>query len=145
MPEKSKTGKKYKKRGKKKKDSKGNPYLILSSQRTFEQKAADDITNFVGSWAFIFFLVFIMGVWMMVNVFASMRHWDPYPFILLNLALSCLAAIQAPLIMMSQNRQAERDRIRANYDYHLNRKAEREIRKMQGDINKIKRVMGGKK
>ena len=69
---------------------------------------------------------------------AFLYHWDPWPFIILNLTLSCLAALQAPIILMSQNRQAERDRINAKYDYHVNRKAEREVQDMQKDLDDIK-------
>jgi uncharacterized membrane protein len=78
---------------------------------------------------------------MLVNVYAWINTWDPYPFILLNLVLSCLAAIQAPVILMSQNRAAQRDRLRAEYDYSVNRKAEREIQK----IGKIVRKLAEKK
>lgn len=76
-----------------------------------------------------------------LNLYGYVQHWDPYPFILLNLTLSCLAALQAPIILMSQNRQAERDRVTAKYDYAVNRKAEREIQKMQKDLNSIKRML----
>ena len=80
---------------------------------TFGQKAADAIAKFAGSWAFIFSFVGILILWMTVNIVLAAKAFDPYPFILLNLVLSCVAAIQAPLIMMSQNRQEEKDRRRA--------------------------------
>ena len=92
---------------------------------TSGQKASDNLAEFAGSWKFIIgFLVFLL-VWMCVNVWAYNQHWDPYPFILLNLVLSCLAAIQAPIILMSQNRQSQKDRQKSEYDYLVNRKAER--------------------
>ena len=72
-----------------------------------------------------------MGAWIYLNITAYLKQWDPWPFIILNLCLSCLAAIQAPIILMSQNRQAQRDRIKAEYDYRLNKKAEKEIREIK--------------
>ena len=80
---------------------------------TFGQKAADAIAKFAGSWAFIFSFVGVLAAWMVINIILAAKAFDPYPFILLNLVLSCVAAIQAPLIMMSQNRQEEKDRRRA--------------------------------
>ena len=74
---------------------------------------------------------------MAANVYMWVQRWDPYPFILLNLVLSCLAAIQAPVILMSQNRAGERDRLRAEYDYKVNRKAEREIQELRKQLNRI--------
>ena len=79
-----------------------------------------------------------MAVWMVMNFLMIKYKWDPYPFILLNFVLSTLAALQAPVILMSQNRQTERDRINAKYDYQVNRKAEREIQNVQKDLNHIK-------
>ena len=76
-------------------------------------------------------------VWMILNIYAWMGEWDPYPFILLNLALSCLAAIQAPIILMSQNRQNQKDGNRAKYDYTVNKKAEREIREIKKQLTRI--------
>jgi len=108
---------------------------------TFGQKAADFIAKWAGSWTFIISFFIFLGLWMAVNttwiIFRDI--WDPYPFILLNLALSCLAAIQAPIILMSQNRAAERDRQRAEYDYAVNRKAERGIQEIQKQLNRIER------
>ncbi len=91
---------------------------------TFGQKAADAIAKFAGSWAFIFSFIGILILWMAVNTVLAAKAFDPYPFILLNLVLSCVAAIQAPLIMMSQNRQEEKDRRRAENDYKVNLKTE---------------------
>ena len=76
-----------------------------------------------------------------MNIYGWIRHWDPYPFILLNLALSTISAFQAPVIMMSQNRQSDRDRIAAKYDYAVNRKTEREVANMQADLDEIKNML----
>ena len=91
---------------------------------TLGQRAADTIAKFAGSWAFIFSFTGVLVLWMVVNVILAAKAFDPYPFILLNLVLSCVAAIQAPLIMMSQNRQEEKDRRRAENDYKVNLKTE---------------------
>ena len=91
---------------------------------TAGQRAADKIAKFAGSWAFIFAFTAVLIIWMVGNVLLAKRAFDPYPFILLNLVLSCVAAIQAPLIMMSQNRQEEKDRRRAENDYKVNLKNE---------------------
>ncbi len=91
---------------------------------SFGQKAADAVANFVGSWAFIFTFLGIIFFWMLSNILLAAHAFDSYPFILLNLFLSCVAAIQAPLIMMSQNRQETKDRERAENDYNVNLKSE---------------------
>lgn len=91
---------------------------------TVGQRAADRIAKFAGSWAFIFSFTAVLILWMVGNILLAKRAFDPYPFILLNLVLSCVAAIQAPLIMMSQNRQEEKDRHRAENDYKVNLKTE---------------------
>ena len=91
---------------------------------TIGQRAADAIAKFAGSWAFIFAFTGVLILWMLVNTLLAAKAFDPYPFILLNLVLSCVAAIQAPLIMMSQNREAERDRARAENDYRVGLKNE---------------------
>lgn len=98
------------------------------STLTFGQRMADKIATFGGSWAFIITFFSFILVWIGINVwFISAKPFDPYPFILLNLILSCLAAIQAPIIMMSQNRQEQKDRQRSEHDYKINLKAELEI------------------
>ncbi len=104
---------------------------------TFGQKAADSIAKFAGSWAFIFSFVGILILWMAVNTVLAAKAFDPYPFILLNLVLSCVAAIQAPLIMMSQNRQEEKDRRRAENDYRVNLKTEIMIEDIYDKITAI--------
>ncbi|SHF29636.1 Uncharacterized membrane protein [Arenibacter palladensis] len=120
---------------------------IITSQReildepseiSFGQRLADKVATFGGSWRFIIlFAIFIM-VWMVINiVFLLDKGFDPYPFILLNLILSCLAALQAPVIMMSQNRQEEKDRERAKQDYMVNLKAELEIRVLHEKLDHL--------
>lgn len=88
-------------------------------KNTFGQRAADAVARFAGSWAFIFSFIAVMIVWMALNILLASDAFDAYPFILLNLVLSCIAAIQAPLIMMSQNRQEAKDRKRAENDYRI--------------------------
>ena len=104
---------------------------------TFGQKAADAIAKFAGSWAFIFSFTGVLILWMAANALLASKAFDPYPFILLNLVLSCIAAIQAPLIMMSQNRQEEKDRRRAENDYKVNLKTEIMIEDIHGKMNRI--------
>ncbi|HVC44198.1 MAG TPA: DUF1003 domain-containing protein [Candidatus Binataceae bacterium] len=91
-------------------------------------RAADGFANAVGSWTFIVTQSIILAIWLALNVLAWIRHWDPYPFILLNLVLSFQAAYAAPIIMMSQNRQAAKDRLMAEQDYQINMKAEEELK-----------------
>jgi uncharacterized membrane protein len=95
---------------------------------TSGERIADSLTQVMGSWTFIIIQSLILLVWISINVVAWIRHWDPYPFILLNLALSFQAAYAAPIIMMSQNRQASKDRLMAEQDYVVNTKAEEEIK-----------------
>jgi len=104
---------------------------------TLGQRAADTIAKFAGSWAFIFSFVGVLVIWMVINVILASNAFDPYPFILLNLVLSCVAAIQAPLIMMSQNRQEEKDRHRAENDYKVNLKTEIMIEDLYDKVNAI--------
>lgn len=120
---------------------KNGKHPAIKQKLNLSQKAADILTKFVGSWTFIFIVLILMAVWMAMNTMMLLYKWDPYPFILLNFVLSCLAAIQAPIILMSQNRQAERDRIFAKYDYQVNRKAEREIKDIQKDLKIIKKIL----
>ena len=104
---------------------------------TLGQRAADAIAKFAGSWAFIFSFAGVLILWMVVNAILATKAFDPYPFILLNLVLSCVAAIQAPLIMMSQNRQEEKDRRRAENDYKVNLKTEIMIEDLYDKANAI--------
>jgi uncharacterized membrane protein len=103
----------------------------FESSLTLGERLSDGLANFGGSWTFIGIFMAMMVIWMGINGFALLeKPFDPFPFILLNLVLSCLAAVQAPVIMMSQNRQEAKDRLRAEHDFEINRKAEIEIRKL---------------
>lgn len=104
---------------------------------SFGQKAADAVARFAGSWAFIFSFIAIMLFWMILNILLDVKAFDAYPFILLNLVLSCIAAIQAPLIMMSQNRQETKDRKRAENDYKVNLKSELIIDELYKKIEQV--------
>ena len=104
---------------------------------TLGQRAAVTIAKFAGSWAFILSFTGVLVLWMIVNAVLALKALDPYPFILLNLVLSCVAAIQAPLIMMSQNRQEEKDRRRAENDYKVNLKTEIMIEDLHDKVNAI--------
>ncbi len=105
----------------------------------FGEKFADMATAVIGSWKFILFQIAILIVWIIVNVLAWIKHWDPYPFILLNLLLSVQAAFAGPIILMSQNRMAEKDRKKAEIDLATDRKAEREIQELQTHLHRIER------
>src|SRR4051812_40594823 len=102
---------------------------------TFGQQAADQLARFGGSWGFLILFACILAVWIGFNAARGGRAFDPFPFILLNLILSCLAAVQAPIIMMSQNRLEKRDRKRSESDYQVNLKAELEIRSLHEKID----------
>lgn len=107
-------------------------------RRTIGEKVADVVAEFGGSWIFITSFFVVLAIWMAFNVWASTRAvFDPFPFILLNLVLSCLAAIQAPIIMMSQKRQESKDRLRSENDYRVNLKAELEIRHLHEKIDHL--------
>ncbi|ANG63249.1 hypothetical protein A8C75_12725 [Marinobacterium aestuarii] len=103
---------------------------------TFGERMSDRVASFGGSWTFILSFLAVLIIWMALNVSALLfRSFDPYPFILLNLVLSCVAALQAPIIMMSQRRQESKDRLRAENDYRVNLKAELEIRLLHDKID----------
>lgn len=105
---------------------------------TFGERTADKMAEFGGSWKFIIIFVAVMLAWIVANSIAALMHpFDPYPYILLNLVLSCLASIQAPIIMMSQNRQETKDRLRADSDYMTNLKAELEIRQLHMKMDQL--------
>jgi len=108
---------------------------------TVGQRVADRVAAFGGSWSFILLFAAVIVVWMAVNVVAAVRHFDPYPFILLNLVLSTLAALQAPVIMMSQNRQAFKDRLNAEADYQVNLKAELEVAHLHKKVDRMHEVI----
>ena len=107
-----------------------NPNEVIEAQSTWPERLADSVAQFGGSWSFIILFAVVLLVYSAVNVFLKAKAWDPYPFILLNLFLSMLAAIQAPVIMMSQNRQDARDRLRGELDFEVNRRAETEIQSL---------------
>lgn len=108
----------------------------FSKERTFGERLADQVASFGGSWTFIILFVSVMAVWIAWN--SRGAAFDPFPFILLNLVLSCLAALQAPIIMMSQNRQAEKDRLEAHHDYEINLKAEMEVMSLHEKIDHLR-------
>ncbi|HKO18927.1 MAG TPA: DUF1003 domain-containing protein [Acidobacteriaceae bacterium] len=112
-----------------------NPNDIIDEEMTFGQKIADRVAQFGGSWTFIITFAVVLIVYTSLNHFLHGRAWDPYPFILLNLFLSMLAAIQAPVIMMSQNRQDTRDRLRSELDYDVNRRAASDIQGLAAKIH----------
>lgn len=111
------------------------------SPLTAGQRAADVLTKWAGSWTFIIILSTLLAIWVCINVVAVAYRWDPYPFILLNLFLSFCAAYQAPIILMSQRRVEDRDRVKAERDHAINRKAEREILDMQADFEELKTMI----
>ncbi|MGH9523834.1 MAG: DUF1003 domain-containing protein, partial [Terriglobales bacterium] len=114
-----------------------HPNEIIEEHETFGDHIADSVATFGGSWTFIIVFGVILAIWTAVNVALRGRAWDPYPFILLNLFLSMLAAIQAPVIMMSQNRQDKKDRLRSELDYDVNKRAHTEIQGLAHKINTL--------
>ena len=118
-----------------------NPNEIIEKEATFGERIADSVARFGGSWTFIIAFSVFMIVYTSINVGLGQKAWDVYPFILLNLFLSMLAAIQAPVIMMSQNRQDTKDRLRGELDYEVNRRAESEIQGMARKLNLLDEKM----
>ncbi len=114
-----------------------NPNEVIEENLTVGDHLADSVARFGGSWSFIISFGVVLCAWVAVNVMLATRAWDPYPFILLNLFLSMLAAIQAPIIMMSQNRQDAKDRVRSELDFAVNRKAEIEITQLAAKLNRL--------
>jgi CRP/FNR family transcriptional regulator, cyclic AMP receptor protein len=119
-----------------------NANEIIEDESSLGERIADHVAGFGGSWTFI--ITFLVGlvIYSIINVFLGKRAWDPYPFILLNLILSMLAAIQAPVIMMSQNRQDTKDRLRSELDFDVNRRAESEIQHLSRKLNLITDKLG---
>ncbi len=110
----------------------------LDQTNTFGKRVADHIASFGGSWTFILLFLGFIFIWVLINVFLlTTGAFDPYPFILLNLLLSCVAALQAPVIMMSQNRQEAKDRLRSEHDYQINLKAELEIQQLNEKVDHL--------
>lgn len=116
-----------------------NVYGRGYAKRTFEQKLADLASNMLGSWKYIIFQTVFIAVWVVLNAVAWFYHWDGYPFIFLNLALSLMAAYTAPIILMSQNREADRDRKRAIIDLATDRSSERKIKEVQKILARLER------
>ena len=114
-----------------------NPNEIIEKEMTFGERIADSVAGFGGSWTFILTFLSVLVIYTAVNIILRKSAWDPYPFILLNLFLSMLAAIQAPVIMMSQNRQDTKDRLRSELDFDVNRRAESEIQGLAHKLNLI--------
>ncbi len=115
---------------------------IIEEQETLGERVADTVASFGGSWVFIIIFAIFMTSYTTINVYLRGRAWDPYPFILLNLFLSMLAAIQAPVIMMSQNRQDKKDRLRGELDYDVNRRAHKEIQGLAHKLNVLNERLG---
>jgi uncharacterized membrane protein len=114
---------------------------IDAEKLTTGQRIADRLATVMGSWPFIILQSIILAIWISLNVIGYINHWDPYPFILLNLALSFQAAYAAPIIMMSQNRQAAKDRLMAEQDYEVNLKAEDELKSIMSHLEQQDEVM----
>jgi len=114
-----------------------NPNELIEKESTFGERIADVVAGFGGSWTFIITFLMILVVYSTANVVLGRSAWDPYPFILLNLFLSMLAALQAPVIMMSQNRQDTKDRLRGELDYDVNRRAEAEVQGLSRKVNQL--------
>ena len=114
-----------------------NPNELIDETETFAERVADAVAKFGGSWTFIITFGVTLTVYTSVNIFLKGRAWDPYPFILLNLFLSMLAAIQAPVIMMSQNRQDSKDRMRSELDFDVNVRSESEIKGLAHKLNQL--------
>ncbi len=119
-----------------------NPNELIEEQSTFGERIADSVARFGGSWRFIILFAVILVVYSSANIALRNRAWDPYPFILLNLFLSMLAAIQAPVIMMSQNRQDLKDRVRSELDFEVNRRAETEIQSLSHRLSLLADQLG---
>jgi len=114
-----------------------NPNTIIEEKSTFGERIADSVAGFGGSWTFIIIFLTALVIYSAINIALRNQAWDPYPFILLNLFLSMLAAIQAPVIMMSQNRQDTKDRLRSELDFEVNRRAESEIQSLCQKLNLV--------
>jgi CRP/FNR family cyclic AMP-dependent transcriptional regulator len=119
-----------------------NPNEIIEEEETHGERVADSVAQFGGSWTFIIAFATVISIYALINIFLGHKAWDPYPFILLNLFLSMLAAIQAPVIMMSQNRQDKKDRLRSELDFGVNRRAESEIQALSRKLNLLDEKIG---
>jgi uncharacterized membrane protein len=119
-----------------------NPNVMIEQEATLGERIADSVASFGGSWTFIITFGITLTVYTVFNIFLGQKAWDPYPFILLNLFLSMLAAIQAPVIMMSQNRQDTKDRLRGELDFEVNRRSESEIQGLARKLNLLDEKIG---
>src|SRR6266851_170810 len=119
-----------------------NANVMIEEKETFGERVADSVARFGGSWIFIITFAFVLSIYVTINAMLRRSAWDPYPFILLNLFLSMLAAIQAPVIMMSQNRQDTRDRLRSELDYDVNRRAASDIQGLARKLNLMGEKIG---
>ena len=119
-----------------------DPNVVIDEEATLGERFADDVARFGGSWTFIMLFAVVLVVYTAANVTLGRSAWDPYPFILLNLFLSMLAAVQAPVIMMSQNRQDKKDRLRSELDFDVNRRAESEIQGLARKLNMLSDKVG---
>src|SRR5262245_41817018 len=119
-----------------------NPNEMIEEEATLGERIADAVASFGGSWTFIVTFGFLLASYALINVRLAGRAWDPYPFILLNLFLSMLAAVQAPVIMMSQNRQDKKDRLRSELDFDVNRRAHTEIQGLANKLNLLSDKLG---
>jgi CRP/FNR family cyclic AMP-dependent transcriptional regulator len=119
-----------------------NANVMIEEKETFGERVADSVARFGGSWTFIISFGFVLSIYVTINAMLRRSAWDPYPFILLNLFLSMLAAIQAPVIMMSQNRQDSRDRLRSELDYDVNRRAASDIQGLARKLNLLGEKIG---
>jgi uncharacterized membrane protein len=119
-----------------------NPNEVIEDEMTFGDRLSDGVARFGGSWAFISLFSVVLVIYSAINVWLGKAAWDPYPFILLNLFLSMIAAIQAPIIMMSQNRQDSKDRVRSELDFDVNKRAESEIQALSRKLNLLGEQMG---
>ena len=118
-----------------------NPNEVIMAEATLGERIADRVAGFGGSWSFIISFAVLLTIYTVINILLDKRAWDPYPYILLNLFLSMLAAIQAPVIMMSQNRQDTKDRLRGELDFDVNRRAESEIQALARKLNLLDEKM----
>jgi CRP/FNR family transcriptional regulator, cyclic AMP receptor protein len=119
-----------------------NPNELIETEATFGERIADQVARFGGSWSFIILFAIVLAVYTVINISLGTAAWDPYPFILLNLFLSMLAAIQAPVIMMSQNRQDTKDRLRGELDFEVNRRAASDIQGLARKVNLLDEHVG---
>ena len=116
---------------------------IHKIERSWSEKAADIVSGFIGSWKFLTIFIIFLIFWMAENIFLFFfqNNWDPYPYIFLNLILAIITALTSPIILMSQNREAHRDRLIAEYDHAINQKSEREVREIKEQLNRIEKKL----